>query len=315
VKVCTLFDSDTNADGQAYDIEWTIEKGWKEISFSLPWLIDHKRNYRWNYIKSEFLLRLKWNDYTDWYYIHAPKKTKDGKGITNTVTCGHLSSILKTKNLYMSFDKDGDGIGTINELIERALQNTGWTIGNASTLKFYEKDGVTEKIRSFGSDGKEGTLSLISEICKLFQAYPMYEGETKQVFIYANTDYKPLIEMTMGRDLESLTVGFDSENIITRLYVEGEYGDFGYVGIDDVNEEFPGLTYICNFDYYKQVGLFTAMHQAAYDTYRNAIIGAASDVRDTQTELAEAEDMLASQTGLWGLFDHVMWVFDDAGNV
>lgn len=54
-------------------------------------------------------------------------------------------------------------------------------------------------------------------------------------------DKGALFEMTMGRDIESLAVEYNSEDIITRLYVEGEYGEDGYVGIDDVNP--TGLTY------------------------------------------------------------------------
>ena len=71
--------------------------------------------------------------------------------------------------------------------------------------------------------------------------------------------------MTIGKDIEALSVEFNSEDIVTRLYVEGEYGDFGYVGIDDVNP--TGLSYLLNFDYYKSIGLFTNKHQQAMDEY------------------------------------------------
>ena len=45
----------------------------------------------------------------------------------------------------------------------------------------------------------------------------------------------------------------------TRLYVEGEYGDNGYVGIDDVNP--TGLPFLLNFDYYRELGVFTEKHE------------------------------------------------------
>lgn len=61
---------------------------------------------------------------------------------------------------------------------------------------------------------------------------------------------------------KNLFLTFDDTNgIVTRLYVEGEYGDHGYVGIDDVNP--TGLPYLMNFDYFRQLGLFTAEHEQA----------------------------------------------------
>ena len=172
--------------------------------------------------------------------------------------------MLKTKNLYLTFD-DENGIGTIKELATLALKGTGWKLGNCDTL--YEKDGETEKIRSLKSDGKVGTLQLITNICNLFKAYPVFNGEGKTVDLYSlnNKAGLSLYEMTMGRDIDSLSVEFNSDDIITRMYVEGEYGEDGYVGIDDVNP--TGLSYLMNFDYYKSIGAFTDEHQAALDKY------------------------------------------------
>ncbi len=42
----------------------------------------------------------------------------------------------------------------------------------------------------------------------------------------------------------------DAADVITRLYIEGEYGDNGYVGIDGVNP--TGLPFLLNFDYYRE---------------------------------------------------------------
>lgn len=67
--------------------------------------------------------------------------------------------------------------------------------------------------------------------------------------------------MYIGKNLNAISVNYSTESIITRLYVEGEYGDFGYVGIDDVNP--TGLPFLLNFDYYRALGTFTAEHEAA----------------------------------------------------
>lgn len=126
-KVCGLYDSSVMAEGQAYDIACTIDStGWKEIRFTMPYLVDGKKNYRWDYIRNEFLLRVLIGNKADWYIIRAPKKTKNNKNITTTVTCDHVSSTLKTRNVYLVFD-DSNGIGKIEDLANTILAGTGWT--------------------------------------------------------------------------------------------------------------------------------------------------------------------------------------------
>ena len=57
-KLCGLYDSKLEAKGQAHNIVYTNNiNGAKTITFKIPFLTDKKRNFRWNYIKSEYLLR------------------------------------------------------------------------------------------------------------------------------------------------------------------------------------------------------------------------------------------------------------------
>lgn len=91
-KLCDLYDSSVQADGQVYDIVLTEELGgYKEINFKMPFVIDQRRNFRWDYIKNEYLLRLKIENEADWFVVQKPKPSKNGKTITNEVTCPHLS--------------------------------------------------------------------------------------------------------------------------------------------------------------------------------------------------------------------------------
>ena len=292
-KLCDLYDSSVKVPGQAHTICLTTElNGWKEISFVLPYMVDKKKNFRWKYIQNEYKLRLIRGDYEDWYTITRPKKSHSSGAITNTVTCYHISSLLKTKNLYLVFD-DTNGIDTCPALIEKALAGTGWKLGACDT--FYERDGKTEKIRSLSSDGKVGAHQLVATICNLFCAYPVYHGATKTVDIHALVNKKPLKEMIVGQNLTALTTDYDSDNLVTRLYVEGEYGEDGYVGIDDVNP--TGLPYLLNFDYYKKIGLFTEEHQEALDSYlqvhKNLVAGSSTSM---ETILAYENEL----NEIWG---------------
>lgn len=240
---------------------------------------------------------------TDWFIIHAPKKSKNSRAITNNVVCDHLSTILKTKNLYLTFD-DTNGIGTIQYLMEQILKGTGWTLGVCDT--FYERDGETEKVRSLKSEGKAGAYKLITDVCNLFKAYPVYDGETKTVNIYSLNNKGRLFEMTMGKDIDSLSVQFNSEDIITRLYVEGEYGEDGYVGIDDVNP--TGLSYLMNFDYYKKIGMFTDEHQAALDAYYRDMAESIATIKDVAVRAGDKENEL---NNLWGQINYVLYPLAD----
>lgn len=316
-KLCDLYDSSVQAEGQAYDIEYREElNGWKEIAFSLP-----RSSFRWNYIKSEYLLRLKIGSAVDWFIIHTPKKIKNNKSITQTVNCSHLSSILKTKNLYLTFD-DENGVGTASYLLEQILANTGWSVGVCDT--FYERDGFSEsgekveKKRSLSSESKVGSYQLINELCGLFNAYPVFHGDTKTVDLHALSDrnFVETRELYIGKNLDSLSVEYDSESIVTRLYVEGEYGDYGYVGIDDVNP--TGLSYLLNFDYYKELGVFTDEHQKALDDYLKYMKEATAKIMAKSSEINKKETEL---NGLWGQIPYTIYqvkngeiVKDSAGN-
>ena len=94
------------------------------------------------------------------------------------------------------------------------LKNTGWSLGMCET--FYEADGTTEKIRSYSSEGKRGAYLLITDICKLFAAYPVYHGDTRTVDILSLNRHESLIELNFGKNLTSIDRKEDTDEIVTR---------------------------------------------------------------------------------------------------
>lgn len=248
------------------------------------------------------MVRLNVDSTTDWFLLQTPKK-EHGRLITNSVTCPHISTVLKTKNLYVTFD-DETGIGTIDYLINRALTNTGWTLGACDV--FYEADGETQKVRSLKSEGKQGAYQLVTDICNLFKAYPVYHGDTKTVDILAKKNKLPVEEMWTGKNLSNISVTNDSGSLITRLYVEGDYGDFGYVGIDDVNP--TGLSYLMNFDYYREIGVMSDAQETAYDDYMEDMPACISSIKTKMAEIIAKENELNT---LWGQPDYVLYLLDN----
>lgn len=195
-------------------------------------------------------------------------------------------------------------------MIERALTNTGWTIGTCDT--FYEQDGRTVKIRSLSSNGKKGSYQLISDICDLFNAYPVYHGDTKTVDIRALSNKLPIRELYVGKNLDTLTVESNSDNIVTRLYVEGQYTDNGYVGIDDINP--TGLPFLLNFDYYIENGLLSAEQQAAIETYTHDRYENNQAIMSRMASILEGENLLNEMIGqcdyvLSGIYDGSVLIY------
>lgn len=293
-KKCDLYDSQVDLEGQAYDIEYikNTNDGIKKLTFSIPFKVDEAKNFRWKFLKSEYLIRLIYKDEVEWFIAQKPKKQKEKNGIIGTLTCSGLEVSLKTKNIYKEFD-DENGIGTLGELVDKILAGTGWTRGHTDPM--LEKDGVTEKIRSLNSKSKQGSLGLMSTVCNLFRCFPVYKSDTKVVELYNFNNREMVLEGTVGTNLESLSVEYDSSDIITRLYVEGEYGEHEYIGIDSVNP--TGLSYILNFDYYRELGMFTQEHEDALAQYLEDIGDLKEQVSAATVELIENEDAVNNLIG------------------
>lgn len=209
-------------------------------------------------------MRLTEGDKTDWYTISAPTNIHNGNVLKFDVLCEHISGGLKTKNLFGYFD-DTNGIGTCQTLAERALYGTGWTLKECD--KFYESDGKTEKIRTYTCDEKTGAWEMLQAICELFNAYPDFDGETMEVTIRSKKNHDGFMEVVFGKNTEHIERKQDSTNLVTRLYVQGEYTDDGFVGIEKADKNIYGLDFICNFDYFKEIGMFTDKHQDSLDGF------------------------------------------------
>lgn len=240
--------------------------------------------------------------------ITSPKFSKNERSISGDIECVHESMILKSKNLYLVFDEN-NGIGTAPYLMEQILAGTGWHFDEDGSDVFYENYATDDssdkvvKVRSLQSDNKTGAYELIANVCDLFNAYPVYHADSKTVTLHDLNNKDGFWEMTMGRNLTAISVEHDSDSIVTRLYVEGEYTDDGeYVGIDDVNP--TGLNYLFDFSYYKSIGAFTDEHQAALDTYLERVKDVKDRTTSTTTGLMEKQTHLSN---LIGSASYVLW--------
>lgn len=284
--LCNLYDSTSNVTGQAHNVFIDYERnGWKELTFSIPatverndeWLNEalgiqennqqqsFERNYRLNYLVADYRIRAIDDYETDWYLISEPKITHENFSNTVNVRAGHISQILKTKNLGLEFsDSEGNNIGTAQDLLEVILDGTGWVSG--TVYEFKEDDGST-KVRTLNSPAKTGALKLISDLCELFDAKAVFHGEGRTVdilplnpFSEEYTEGVPeevtaenALELFYGRNVKAITRTLNTENLITKLYAEGSYGkvETGICNIETcTHEEYTFTSVAAGADYY-----------------------------------------------------------------
>lgn len=260
-KKCNLYDSGNQILGQAHDVCVTTERnGWKELSFTLPseCLVDEQmqENPRLKWLKADYRIRLKdvqvntvgrEEVYIDWFLVSEPKVTHKAWSKNVDVTAAHISQLLKTKNLGLEFnDELGNNVGTAKQLLETILEGTGWKPGKVS--QFYEEDGKTIKRRSMNAGDKQGAFKLVSALCTLFEAKAIYNGEGRTVDILPMNPFSEskdgglpditaadrVVELHYGTNLSNITRTLNTENLVTKLYAYGAYGDttHGYCGVD-----------------------------------------------------------------------------------
>ena len=115
-----------------------------------------------------------------------------------------------------------------------------------------------------------------------------------------------MLELNFAKNLTGVERKEDAADIVTRLYVEGEYADGGYVGIDDVNP--TGLPFLFNFDYFRELGVFTETHEQALQEYLRDIAAAKADSRSTAAGLIALDGRLNE---LWGSPDYILYTMAD----
>lgn len=299
-KVCTIYDSNGEQLGAAHNIERLREMaGWKQISFDIPIQYNGEMNWRVQYMTPEYEIRVTDGSEVDWFRITEPTESDTGTKSELHVVCPHISTILKKRNIYMAFD-DTNGIGTLVELVGRALEGTGWGIGTADTI--YETDGVTEKIRTYNCDEKTGAFAMVQEICQKFGAYPEFNGDQQLVDLWDRKKHRRMLEMGIDKNLVKISRTRNTDDIITRLYVEGEYGDDGYVGIDDVNP--THLSFLLNFEYYRSIGALTPEKDQAQQTYMSEMLRLKLAIMEKSAALESNQTALELN---WGNQGYVIW--------
>ena len=273
-KLGNLYDNTLSVSGQGYDVFVTTQRnGWKELSFSLPGKVknaegEDEDNFRLDYLKSDYRIRSIDDFGTDWFIVseHRIRHTSDKK--LYEITAGHVSQLLKYKNLDLEFsDEEGNNVGNAAELLDAILEGTGWTAGNVYIFREEHGEPVNgvmpEKRRSLKAPAKTGAFKLITSMCELFDAKPVFNGDERTVDIlpmnpFSVDDYSGLpmvatqdgtklslyrmdqsnqprvIELHYGQNVRNVSRTLNTESIVTKLNSYGSFGDTtsNYCGIN-----------------------------------------------------------------------------------
>lgn len=276
--LCNLYDSAADISGQAADVYVHKERnGFKELRFTLPSVCigeeGEEPNYRFTFLKSDFRIKFQSksddnNIETDWFLISEDKITHT-VGKKYEIRASHISQLLKTKKLDLEFsDEYGNNVGTIKEIASTIFEGTGWHLGKvASFLEeevFLTNGEKKEKVRTFRAASKTGAFKLMSDLCELFDAKPIYHGEglyqatdSEGNFLEENgepvmlkgrtVDILPLnpfsnkvregdipsevienpkvLELHYGINTKNISRVRNTDNIVTKLSAYGSYGD------------------------------------------------------------------------------------------
>jgi hypothetical protein len=257
--LCNLYDSSTDLDGQAYEvIVHTERNGFKELRFNLPSVCDEERNYRLDFLISDYRIRFREeknnNVEIDWFLISESRVTHNNFSTNYEIRAGHISQLLNTKNLSLEFsDDEGNNTGTIKQIAQTILEGTGWHLGKVAEFKEEEKYSPTpvEKVRSFNASAKTGAFKMMSDLCEMFDAKPIYHGEGTYTEdgvekIGRTVDIIPMnpfsekldegtipqdlnkdkvIELYYDKNVSNITRTLNTDNLVTVFYAYGSYGD------------------------------------------------------------------------------------------
>ena len=243
--LCNLYDSEHDLSGGAFNVFGVTERnGWKELNFSIPSVcytdeMEEERNYRIDYLKGDYLLRTIDDYETDYYLISEPKITHNDEEHLWEVRAGHNSQILKYKNLDLEFSaEEGNNVGTAEMLLDTILEGSSWSRGEV--YEFKEKNSDEIKQRTLVASANTGVLGLIEKLCDLFEAKPIYHGYTRTVDILPMNPFEEVdageipeeilesgnvFELHYDKNVHNLSKVQNTDNISTRLYAYGSYGD------------------------------------------------------------------------------------------
>lgn len=257
--LCNLYDSTNDIIGQAHDvIVHTERNGFKELRFYLPSVCEDEKNYRLDFLISDYRIRFREvksnKEEIDWFLISESKVTHDAFSTDYEIRAGHISQLLNTKNLNLEFsDTEGNNTGTIGQIAAAILEGTGWHLGIVAEFKEEDKYNPNgkDKVRSFTASSKTGAFKMMNDLCEMFDAKPIYHGygtyienglekhgrtvdilpinpfseKLDEGTIPQDLNKEKVIELHYDKSIGNISRTLNTDSLVTVLSAYGSYGD------------------------------------------------------------------------------------------
>lgn len=211
------------------------------LSFDLPVV----KNGKWKNVSNETLIFF--ND--EYYNVKSLQFTHSKEGqLLLHVEAKHLSEILASQLISVEETTPRNIIELLKIALlydENGVSQTGWTIGDIDV----------DKVKTRGLEANEQSpFSIILTIVEKWDAIAIFDSKTMKVNVIPskNTEH-PSLDLRVSKNLQEVTITYDTSEICTRLYGYGGQDDAGN-DLDIMSVNPTGKPYVDNFDYFVNKG-------------------------------------------------------------
>ena len=261
-KYVALKISDFYLKGEAFNLKNTRNiNGYKELEFQIPYIININStiedNFRIPYCTEEWKVKLNRRGIDDYYIIKEVTDSfgDDGLKFRNLFCYHYPFARLSQSGTELDFEEINNAEGILNYL----LDGCDWSIGIID--KFYEEDGIEEKVRTLKANGSTNRYELIQNMAEIFSGFPSFDSVNKKVNFLVDPRVDRGIVWRDGKNIKSYSRKTSTKEIATKIWVEGGQNDDGITYIDNATANTTGLPYIINIDFFKEKNLVTVEQQ------------------------------------------------------
>ncbi len=293
-----------------------------ELEFSIPFKIENREtgelihNKHTDLIKEKMLIKLTLGEYQEWFVIKDISEDSDNDDLF-TVKAMSLGYELRGR-VISSFVID-DPMNATNSM-KKALERTPWKVGEVDQI-------FNDMARAFDINDSS-VLDIINQIGETFGGILIWDTINKTLSLKDPERIGKFKGMTInyGRLLKSIRRERTSDEMVTRMYVEGGDG----LSIHSVNP--TGQGYIEDYSYFMypfemdkngkviksshfmsdDLCIALTNHEKSVEQHAETIIQLQSDLSDKENERATEETKL---TELNNELDNILSLLDIAKSV
>ncbi|NMA68269.1 MAG: hypothetical protein GX958_02480, partial [Desulfitobacterium sp.] len=243
---------------EAYHIKRKIKlSNVNELEFKIPYFIEFNHKIIDNPviedIKDRYIIQFECNNKKELYLINSYSNEMTDDNDFRLVKCLELPYEL-SDDYIQDFNVTNTEGFTIREILQGKtnasgtternglLKKTNWTIGHIDTAF----DLINDTGLPFTIRGKSTVLNGILSMAKMYKCTIIWDSVNKKINIYEpqNVGVDRGLHFSYGHYLKTLSNDFNTDKMVTRLYVYGKDG----ISIED--ESPLGQDYIEDYTYY-----------------------------------------------------------------